>query len=235
MTECGVSEKPVAPRRQAWRWLVLGMYAAMLVSLAMVWREPGMRHWLDPQNLSAFGRQLLSTPLGPLAVLGGYVVAVSVGMPVLLLAAVGALIFPPWPGILWCLCGMVSGAVVTYGIGRYTGAATVDRWTSGRLAPLARHLNHRGLLTMILVRVLPLAPFIMVNIAAGALRVRLRDYVLGSFIGLIPANLMFFLFMDVLTQAWRAPSASSYAALGTCVVLLGVVFWWLRKKMGKPA
>jgi uncharacterized membrane protein YdjX (TVP38/TMEM64 family) len=231
MTECGVSEQPVAPRRQAWRWLVLGMYAAMLVSLAVVWREPSMHHWLDPQSLSAFGRHLLSSPLGPLAVLAGYVVAVVAGMPVLLLAAVGALIFPPWPGILWCLSGMVAGAVVTYGIGRYTSAATVDTWTSGRLAPLAQHLNHRGLLTMILVRVLPLAPFIVVNIAAGALRVRLRDYVLGSYIGLLPANLMFFLFMDVLSQAWRSPGLSSYLSLGALLAVVGLLFWWLRKKL----
>jgi len=222
---------PVASRWQAWRWLVLGLYLAMLVSLAVIWREPGMRHWLDPQSLSAFGKALLASPLGLLAVLCGYVMAVSVGMPVLLLAAVGALIFPPWPGILWCLCGMVAGAVATYAIGRYTGAATVDRWTAGRLAPLARHLQHRGLLTMILVRVLPVAPFIMVNIAAGALRVRLRDYVLGSFIGLLPANLMFFLFMDVLTQAWRAPGLSSYVSLAALVLVVGSLFWWLRKKL----
>jgi uncharacterized membrane protein YdjX (TVP38/TMEM64 family) len=222
---------PVAPRRQAWRWLVLGVYLALLVSLTIIWREPGMRHWLDPQSLSAFGKALLASPLGLLAVLGGYVVAVSVGMPVLLLAAAGALIFPPWPGILWCLSGMVSGAVVTYGIGRYTGAATVDRWTSGRLAPLARHLNQRGLITMILVRVLPVAPFIMVNIAAGALRVRLRDYVLGSFIGLLPANLLFFLFMDALSQAWRAPGVRSYLSLAALLVVAGLVAWWLRRKL----
>ncbi|MEY4765374.1 MAG: hypothetical protein RI907_2047, partial [Pseudomonadota bacterium] len=93
------------------------------------------------------------------------------------------------------------------------------------------HLERRGLLTMIAIRALPVAPFIMVNLSAGALRVKLKDYVLGSIIGLMPAHLGLFLFMDSLSAAWRSPSASSFVALGVCVALLSLLFWWLRKKL----
>ncbi len=226
-----MSDKPVAAAGLAWRWLVLGVYVSVLIGLAMLWRQPDMRHWLDPQSLSEQGRLLLATPLGPLAVMAGYVVAVLLGMPVLVLIMVGALVFTPWPGMAYALFGMVAGATVTYGIGRYTGAQTMDRWTKGRLALLSRHLQRRGLITMVAVRVMPVAPFIMVNMVAGALRVRLRDYVLGTFFGLLPGTVMISLFMDRLTEAWKAPGASSYAALAACVVVLIVVFWWVRKRL----
>jgi len=235
MMESGVSEKPGAAKGQAWRWMLLCVYVAMLVGLGVAWREPSMRHWLDPQSLSQMGAQLLATPLGPLAVMAGYVLAVMLGMPVLVLTSVGALIFAPWPGMAYALAGMVAGALVTYAIGRFTGAHTMDRWTKGRLALLSRHLQRRGLITVIAVRVLPLAPFIMVNMVAGALRVRLRDYLLGTCIGLMPATISIFLLMDRLTAAWRSPGASSYAALAACVLLLIVVFWWTRKKLSSPA
>lgn len=230
-----MSDKPVASAGLAWRWLVLAVYVAILIGLAVLWRRPDMRHWLEPQSLSEQGRLLLATPLGPLAVLAGYVLAVLLGVPVLLLITVGALVFTPWPGMAYALCGMVVGATVTYGIGRYTGAQTMDRWTKGRLALLSRHLQRRGLVTMIVVRVMPVAPFIMVNLVAGALRVKLRDYVLGTFVGLLPGTVMISLFMDRLTQAWRAPGASSYAALAACVLVLIVVFWWVRKRLLRTA
>lgn len=233
--ESFVSEKPVAAGRQIWRWVLLAVYLSILVGLAVLLRRPDMRHWLDPQSLSEMGRQLLALPLGPLAVIAGYVVAVLLGMPVLILITVGALIFTPWPGMLYALIGMVAGSTVTYGIGRFTGAQTMDRWTKGRLALLSSHLHRRGLLTVVLVRALPVAPFIMINMVAGALRVRLLDYVLGTFIGLMPGTIMISLFMERLTEAWRDPGVSSYAALAACVLVLIVVFLWMRRKLRQPA
>lgn len=229
--ESVVSDKPVATRGLVWRWLVLGVYVLVLVGLAVLLRRPDMHHWLEAASLSELGRRLLALPLGPLAVIGGYIVAVMLGMPVLVLITVGALIFTAWPGMAYALVGMVAGATVTYAIGRYTGAQTMDRWTQGRLSLLSRHLQRRGLVTVMLVRAMPVAPFIVVNMVAGALRVKLRDYVLGTFLGLLPGTVMISLFMDRLTEAWRDPGASSYLALAACVLLLIVVFWWMRRRL----
>ncbi|MFT3858052.1 MAG: VTT domain-containing protein [Aquabacterium sp.] len=230
-----MSEKPQAARGQAWRWLLLAAYVAILIGLAVAWRDPSLRHWVQPESLSRLGRELASSPLGFFAVLAGYVVAVLIGMPILVLTSVGALVFPPWPGMAYAMSGMLLGALVTYGIGRWTGAQTMDRWTKGRLSLIQKHLHRRGLLTVIVVRVLPLAPFVMVNLVLGAMRVKLRDFLLGSFIGLLPATIGLFLLMDRLTAVWRSPSTSTFAALAGCVLLLIVVFWWLRKRLAKAA
>jgi uncharacterized membrane protein YdjX (TVP38/TMEM64 family) len=210
--------------------MMLAVYLAILIGLAVRLRQPDMKQWLDPQWLGAMGRQLLDTPLGPLAVVGAYVLAVLLGLPVLVLVMMGAIIFPPWPGIFYILMGMLAGALVTYGIGRFTGAQTMDRWTQGRLALVAKHLQRRGLSTVILLRLMPVAPFIIVNMVAGALRVRLRDYVPGTVIGQVPITVLVCLFLDRLTEAWRTPSPGSYALLVAMVLLLAVVFWWMRKR-----
>jgi uncharacterized membrane protein YdjX (TVP38/TMEM64 family) len=229
--EFRVSDKPVVAQGQAWRWALLAVYLLGLLALALAWREPGMRHWLDPKALSEMGRQWLATPLGPVAVMGGYVLAVLLGMPVLVLITVGALVFSPWPGMAYALCGMVVGAVLTYGIGRYTGAQAMDRWTHGRLALLSRHLQRRGLITVIIIRVMPVAPFILVNMVCGALRVRLRDYVLGTFVGLMPGTILITLFMARLQAAWHSPGIGSYTALVGCTLALALIFWLVRKRL----
>lgn len=215
------------------RWLLLAVYLSVLVGLGVAWRDPSLRHWLDPHQLSRMGRELLATPLGPLAVIGGYVVAVALGMPVLVLITVGALVFEPWPGMAYALAGMVTGALVTYGVGWFTGAQTMDALIKGRLALLTHQLQRRGLITVIVVRVLPVAPFVMVNVVAGALRVRLRDYALGTFLGLLPGTILISLFMDQLSEAWHAPGASRYLGLAACVLAMLLVSVWVRRHKNK--
>lgn len=52
------------------RRLMVVVYLGLFSAVALVWRSPSMSHWLDPAVLSQLGRDLLASPLGPLAVLG---------------------------------------------------------------------------------------------------------------------------------------------------------------------
>lgn len=219
---------------QSGRWLLMVMYLLVIVGLTLAWRDPVLRQYMEPAALARTGQSLLAMPLGPLMVLAGYVLAVVLAMPVAVLITVGALVFGPWPGIAYTLVGMVSGAIVTYGIGLYSGAQLVDRWsTQGRIHALALALKRRGLWAIIVIRAVPVAPFVVVNMTAGAFRVRFRDYVLGSFIGLAPGTIMISLFMDRLTAALAEPDATTYGLLAAVVMLFGGVLWWFKRLMAR--
>jgi uncharacterized membrane protein YdjX (TVP38/TMEM64 family) len=215
------------------RWLLIGLYLALIVGVMLAWRDPDYRPYLEPQALARLGRDLLDMPMGPVMVLLGYVVAVLMAVPVAALITVGALVFGPWPGIAFALAGMVAGATVTYGIGRWAGGQWVDSFgADGRLHALVGAIKRRGLWAVIIIRAVPLAPFIVVNMTAGAFRVRLRDYVLGTFLGLAPGTIVISLFMDRLTAALSSPDAGTYAALAG-VVVGGLLLLWLLKRLLK--
>jgi uncharacterized membrane protein YdjX (TVP38/TMEM64 family) len=206
---------------KAVRWLVLGLYLVLIGVVTWAWHDPQWRAALEPHALAQWARSLLNLPMGPVLILGGYVLAVLMAVPVAVLITLGALVFGPWPGMAYALAGMVSGAVVTYGMGRFVGAQKVDEWSStGRMHALAQALKRRGLWAIVLVRIVPLAPFVLVNLAAGAIRVPLKHYVLGTFLGLAPGTIMLSLFTDRLAQAWQSPSASTLGWLAFVVVLL---------------
>jgi len=227
-----VSPSAPASRRQTpwWRWALLSAYVLALVGLTVVARDPAWAHWFDPHWLSQQGHALLALPLGPLAVVAGYVLLVLMAVPVLALIVVGATVFGPWPGMAYSLVGMVTGATVAFAFGRFTGAQGMDRLTQGRLSLLSRHLHQRGLLTVALVRFMPVAPFMVVNLAAGALRVKPRDFVFGSALGLLPGTVLISLFTDRLLSAWQLPSMPLSVCLGLlAVVLLAVGGWWWRR------
>lgn len=222
----------VGPRRWPWgRLALLLLYLAVLGLVWMAWRDPAWRVLLSPVMLAEFGRQVLAWPLGPVWVLLAYVVAVALAMPVLALITLGVLIFGPWPGVAYALAGMVAGATVTYGLGRLTGAQVLDRLLKGRLQLMSTHLHRRGLWAIVLLRALPVAPFIVVNLGAGALRVRLRDYVLGTFLGLLPGTVLISLFMRQVQQAVRTATPGAWLALAGGVLLVAGALWWLNRQL----
>ena len=129
--------------------------------------------------------------------------------------------------------GALLGAGASYGVGAYLGHAVLVRLAGPRINLLSQSLARRGLTAVILVRLVPVAPFAVVNMVAGASHIRLRDLVLGTAIGITPGTLAMMLFMDQITAALRAPSTGTVVLLGVTVLLLAAGAWalrcWLRK------
>ena len=76
--------------------------------------------------------------------------------------------------------GALLSGFVTYSIGRHLGRDTVRRLAGARLNQISRKLAERGLLAVVLVRMVPVAPYSVVNMVAGASHIRLRDFMLGT-------------------------------------------------------
>jgi uncharacterized membrane protein YdjX (TVP38/TMEM64 family) len=83
------------------------------------------------------------------------------------------------------------------------------------------------------VRIAPVAPFAVVGLVAGAIRVKLWHYVVGTLLGMTPGTLATSIFGDQLTVALRDPSRINYwviAAVASCLVILIVLVrrWFMR-------
>ena len=105
--------------------------------------------------------------------IGGLLVA-----PVTVLITVTVLAFGPVQGFLYSFAGMTLSAMLTFYLGRIFGQRLVDR-ISPRLHRLSVRLAEKGVLAVVTVRVLPVAPFTIVNMVAGATRIRAKDFAVG--------------------------------------------------------
>jgi uncharacterized membrane protein YdjX (TVP38/TMEM64 family) len=98
---------------------------------------------------------------------------------------------------------------------------------------LSQQLAAKGVLAVVAMRVLPVAPFTVVNMIAGATHIRTRDFVLGTVIGELPGLIGLSIFVDQITSTIRHPGPGSYALLaGSAVVIVGGV-WLLRRWLSK--
>jgi uncharacterized membrane protein YdjX (TVP38/TMEM64 family) len=141
----------------------------------------------------------------------GPITAIAIGA--LLLAALvprtaisiasGALFGPLGGGAVGLAAAMLA-AGTTYAAGRLLGRDAIAAPTGDRLGRMDHWLARQGLLGVVVVRMLPIAPYGLVGYAYGTTSVRLRNYVTGSLIG-------------------ATPSAFSYAAVGAAVVRPGAV------------
>lgn len=168
--------------------MLMAGYLGVLALLYGAWQTPAGKLLMSAPVLAQIGREVLALPFGQCYVMAGFTVATAFGVPVLILLPAGALVFGAWPGSAYALFGVMGGAVVTWAVGRYVAAGVVERLLASRMVLLQRHLRRRGVLTIALIRLVPVAPFLMINLVAGALRVRLSAYVVGTFLGLLPAT-----------------------------------------------
>lgn len=89
--------------------------------------------------------------------------------------------------------GSVAGATAAFLVGRYVARDWVARRAarSEFLSSLDQAVADQGFKLVLLIRLSPGFPFVLLNYAFGLTKVRLRDYVLGSWIGMLPGTFMY--------------------------------------------
>ncbi|MCE3249987.1 MAG: phospholipase, partial [Geminicoccaceae bacterium] len=218
-----------APRRRRLRKLALdgAITLLLLLGLALAVREGaiGGGRLAEEHALSWVGIS---------AVMLIYTLASFVFVPINLLIAATAAAFGPLLGFAYALAGALLVATLMFGIGRAIGRDPVRRFAGRRVNTVSRRLSQHGLWAMTLLRLLPIAPFTVVNLAAGASELRLRDFVLGSTLGMLPGILLLTAFGDRLGAWLRRPDTANLAillSLTFAVVLLALLLgWWARRR-----
>ncbi|MET7419686.1 TVP38/TMEM64 family protein [Dactylosporangium sp. NPDC005555] len=129
--------------------------------------------------------------------------------------AAGAL-FGVAAGVVIVVAGAMLGAVMAFYLGRLLGRDTVRWLTGGRLDRLDAMLADNGLRTIVLARLIPVVPFTAVNYVAGLTSVRLRDFLAGTVVGMLPATTAYVTVGAYGSQPGHWPL---WAALSALVVL----------------
>ena len=218
-------------RALRWRLLGLGLALLALATLAIAWSVSPLRQWLDADRVVVSLRQW-GASFGPLAAVLGFALASILVVPLGFLTLVTLVAFGPWVGMATTFSGAMLGAVASYGLGDLLGNSLLQKWGGQRANSVSRRLGQRGLLAVIALRVVPIAPFAIANMVAGASHIRLRDMVLGTVLGMAPGTVLMAFFVDHIVAALRDPGRVTVAVvLGVLGVLalVGVGGWVGRR------
>lgn len=123
-----------------------------------------------------------------------YITGTVLLLPGTVLTAASGLLYGTFIGTLIVSPASVAGATISFLIARTFGRA----WVSKKLAQypkfsaIDKAVERQGFKVVLLMRLQPVfIPFAMLNYALGLTKVRLRDYVLASWIGMLPATILY--------------------------------------------
>ncbi|HEY8371017.1 MAG TPA: VTT domain-containing protein [Thermodesulfobacteriota bacterium] len=211
------------------RWPSLLAGAAVVgVLLVLAARTLPGGERIDLSGWIEAARGLAGTPLALLAVIGVFVAASAVLVPVLVLIPATGLVFGPVNGFVYALVAAVTSASVFYGTGRVVGEAPLRRFAGRWVTMASRKLAKHGVTAVAAVRLLPVAPSPIVDLLAGALRVRFRDFFFGTLIGMAPGTFVLTILGDRLGAAFREPGTASFVSFGVVLLVVAAGLLWRR-------
>src|SRR5262249_39759619 len=116
--------------------------------------------------------------------------------------------------------GANLGAVVAFLLGRTVARDAVARRAASnpKFAAIDRAVGREGLKIVLLTRLSPALPFSLQNYVYGLTRVSLRDYVVGSVVGMIPGILMYVYIGSLFTSVSEIASGSASGGTGAQVL-----------------
>jgi phospholipase D1/2 len=215
-------------------WLKAAAVAVLLAGLAGGWRFTPLADWLSAERVAGAITSIRTAPLAPLGVALFYTAASLLFVPVTLLIVATTIVFEPLEGLTYALIGVLSASAVTFALGRLLGRHRVRTAAGRRLNKVSRRMARRGILTVAAVRLVPIAPFTLVNLVAGASHVGLRDFLLGTLLGVAPGILGIVGLEASVEQLIRRPGVEGVLAVFVVLGALAVVFALLRRLTTKP-
>lgn len=213
------------------RWRTVAAVSAAGLLLVVAGRElaawvPGTLAWIDSHPRWAV-----------LAYVGAYVVATVAWVPGTILTVASGALFGLVEGTVWTLVGATLGGTAAFLVARHLARGTLRRrlGDDGRVAAVDTAVGRRGWTVVFLIRLSPLFPFNALNYLFGLTRVRLRDYVTASAIGMAPGTFLYVYAGYTAGQVAEAAAGGEpsgmgrWLLLGLGLVATGVVTWLVTR------
>lgn len=212
-----------AASSQFWRRTLPPLVVAGLLALVLL---NGWHRHLTLENIvaardrfqSLLTEHLLVALLGYILV---YAAAVALSVPgALILTLSGGLMFGWLLGGAAAVVGASTGAVILFLVARTAFGETLRAKAGPSLVRVVDGFRRDAMSYLLFLRLVPVFPFFMVNIAAALLGVPLRTYVIATVLGIIPATFAFASIgagLDSIVGAAKAEQAACIAAKGAAL------------------
>jgi uncharacterized membrane protein YdjX (TVP38/TMEM64 family) len=176
---------------------------------------------------------------GLLATILVFTVTAYVGAPQIVLIGACVVAFGPEQGFWFAWIATIVSGVATYFTGRLSSAETQKRFGGATGGRFTRFMGKNAFLASLIVRSLPTAPFVVVNMAFGAARVSFWAFIGGLALGVLPKTAIVAFAGDGIMDAFEGKLGSA-ALMGAVAIVIWIlvvvaVRRWVRRSDAKEA
>jgi uncharacterized membrane protein YdjX (TVP38/TMEM64 family) len=175
------------------------IFVAFIFAAIFLIRFTPVKNYLTAE---ALGRFLETAGIwAPVVYMAIYSVGVCLFLPGTLLTGLGAAIFGAYWGFLYVWIGAMIGASAAFFIGRTLGREFASSLIGDKLKKYDDAIERNGFAAVLYLR-LVYFPFTPMNFGMGLTKVRFRDYVTGTGLGIIVGTFIFTFFIGTLKDVW---------------------------------
>ncbi len=201
-------------------WRRIAPLAAIAVALIVFFASGAHRYFtLDTlrDNRQALQDWVAGAPLLAMGVFVlAYAGAVAISFPgASILTVFGGFLFGLWPGVALVVIAATLGATGIFLAAKTALGDILSQRASGFVKRMEQGFHEDELNYMFLLRLVPVFPFWAINIAAGVIGVSTRNFLIGTFFGIIPGS---FVYTSIGNAAGAAFDAGQDVSLGGILV-----------------
>ena len=215
------------PRRRS-IMIMIGVTIVAVLGGLMFWASQSIE-WLSSDSINAFLEKSRGTYFALPTVLLVYVIGGILFFPVTVLSLAVAAIFGPIWGPIYGIMGALLSSAILFGIGKVSGNAGLRKIGGPKVAAVDEKLKRSGIVGVAAIRMLPVAPFSLVNLVAGISSIGIIQFLIGTFLGMFPPMIAKGLVGDSIAQIWQNPSVETISYLAGGIVLWGLMIWGSQK------
>lgn len=233
------------------RWLKLAVLLIFLLGAAVLAHQMG----LGDQTLGRL-RELVREDAGILGRVGfvaTYALLVTLTVPGTIVTVAGATLFPILEAFVYTIFGALIGASISFAVGRLLGREAIESLLGNaedggimqRISSAVQTMEDNGIVAVAYLR-MAYVPFVVLNYAAPLTGIRFRDFLVGTFLGILPGTFVF-VFMgntlgDVLETGewsslwmWKTPVAIGLFVASLALPWLANRWFTARKDTSEDA
>jgi len=151
--------------------------------------------------------------------------------PVLLVVPTGLLsilagnIFGPHKALLMSMIGCFGSGTIAFFLARFLGRSFVDRFLKGKAMTLDSNIEKHGFKIMLLMRLAVVFPYDPLSYAAGLTKMKYRDFILGTLIGIFPEMVTY----SLMGKNMEHPFSHKFILPIVIVIALASIAWHTYK------
>lgn len=193
----------------------------LLLALTLSWYYSPLADYARPSSVQAALADVRSSYWAPAVAIGAFLLGGAIAFPLTILILATTATFGPWLGLLYATVGAMLSAIAMYAAGAWLGRDSLRNFLGERLNQIRKRVVRQGVVAIAAIRLVPVAPFTIVNLVAGASGIGLREYTAGTLLGLAPGLMAMAFFGPLIMRTFSSPSLSQI------VLLLGAVIAWI--------
>lgn len=180
-------------RFKFWKFLPLGILAAGVIAFLALGFDKYLTVDALRENRGILLEFVVANPtIAPLLFMAFYTTAVAFSLPgAMIISITGGFLFGSVLGTTWVVLSATLGATILFAVAKTSLGDSLRAKAGPWLKVMEKGFQENALSYLLVLRLIPLFPFFVVNLAPAFLGVQLRTFVVGTLIGIVPGSFVY--------------------------------------------